>query len=189
MSELKKLEATIRRGQKSFLDTARAFLEIDRKELWKPDFRSIVDYAQARFDFIPAEVSRYRNAGIVLENLSDFATLPTNEGQCRILARLEKDAQIAVWSAVVESGEKITAKLINDTTTELLGEEATSTSTTPSPEEPPRSAIQEIVQAVNFVQAARNRIDQLDEEGRTTLAAQIDIVEAELKELRILLAS
>lgn len=187
MPTLKQLEATIRNGQQSFFAAAKALLEIDRKKLWKPEFRTIVEYAEARFDFSTFDVTRYRNAGVVLENLAEFDTLPVNEAQCRELAKLRhKDPQCKVWAAVLESNEKITARLIASTAQRLLGGAQTATT---KPEEEPRTAIQEIVQAVLFVQAARHGIENLDDEGRQMLTQQMEVIESEIQELRTLLAA
>lgn len=190
MSDLKKLEATIRRGQKAFFDAARALLEIDRRKLWRPEFSSIVEYAAARFDFSGCDVSRYRNAGVVIENLSEFEELPTNESQARELAKLRhKEPQVKVWRAVLDSGENITARLIAETAERLLDGGAAEEQRQPTQPAEDRTAIHEVVTAVKFLQAAKDRIEALDEEGRLSLLQQIEIVEAEIEELRASLAT
>ncbi|MBA2116730.1 hypothetical protein [Bremerella alba] len=183
MSDLKKLEATIRRGQKAFFDAARALLEIERRKLWQPQFASIVEYAAARFDFSGCDVSRYRNAGLVLENLADFEQLPSNEAQCRALACLKhKEPQVKVWQALLESGDSISARTIEETAQRLLNDEEDDEQ--PVEVEEARTAIHEVVTAVKFLQAAKDRVQSLDEVGRTSLIKQIEIVEAEIVQLR-----
>lgn len=189
MSEIKKLEAIIRKGQTAFFAAARALLEIDRRELWRPEFSSIVDYAAARFDFSASDVSRYRNAGVVLENLAECERLPVNEAQCRELAKLRhKEPQVRVWGAAVESGKKITAKLIAETAERLLdgGEEDEFGPSAQPGEE--RTAIHEVVTAARFLKAARDRVEALDEDGRRSLMEQIKIIEQEIEELRACLS-
>ncbi len=186
MSDLKKLEATIRKGQTAFFAAAKALLEIDRRELWKPSFTSIVEYAAVRFDFGNCDVSRYRNAGVVLENLDGCEKLPANEAQCRELAKLRhREPQLKVWNSVVESGQKITAKLIAETAAQLLGGDDGE----PKPSEPvspneDRTAIHEVVTALNFLQAAQERVEALGEEERSSLLEQLDIAEQHIGELR-----
>ncbi len=187
-TELKKLESIVRKGQQAFFDAARALLEIDRRELWKPEFASIVEYAAARFDFSPCDVSRYRNAGVVLENLAEFEKLPTNEAQCRELARLRhKDPQSKVWQAVLDSDQKITGKLIADTAAQVLDGVEPEVPTDEPVEV--RTAIHEIVTAVKFLQAAKDRLADLDNDGRHGLLEQVKLVEQQVAELRALLAS
>ncbi|WP_417737040.1 hypothetical protein [Rosistilla oblonga] len=186
MSDLKKLEATIRKGQTAFFAAAKALLEIERRGLWKPNFTSIVEYAAARFGLGGCDVSRYRNAAIVLENLDGIEKPPTNEAQCRELAKLRhQEPQLKVWSAVVGSGEKITAKLIADTAAKLLGGDDGE----PKPSEPvspieDRTAIHEVATALNFLQAAQERVNTLGEEERSSLLEQLDIAEQHIGELR-----
>jgi len=184
MSDLKKLEATIRRGQKAFFDAARALLEIERSQLWAPQFSSIVEYAAARFDFSGCDVSRYRNAGLVLENLAEFEALPSNESQCRAIATLKhKEPQVKVWKALVESGEKISARSIAETAERLLNDDADADDR-PVEFKEERTAIHEIVTAVKFLQAAKDRVESLDEEGRSSLMKQIEVMAAEIDQLR-----
>ena len=192
MSNLKKLEATIRKGQTAFFAAAQALLEIERNELWKPGFSSIVEYAAARFDFSGSDVSRYRNAAIVLENLDGVSKLPTNEAQCRELAKLKhREPQLKVWSAVVESGDKITAKFIAETAAKLLrgdgGSEAMPIEHQPPSEE--RTAVHEVVNAMTFLQAAQERVSSLDEMERSSMLEQHDLVEQQINELRASLSA
>lgn len=190
MSYLKKLESTIRRGQQAFFDAAKALLEIERRELWKPQFKSIVEYAAARFDFSGSDVSRYRNAGEVLERLEGFSKLPTNEAQCRALAQLRhREPQTKVWQAVLDTGKKITARLIQETAERILGGGQPDDHGGSS--EPPedRTAIHEVATAAQFLTAAKDRVEGLDEEGRLSLLSQIEIVEAQIGELRAYLSA
>lgn len=186
MSDLKKLEATIRKGQTAFFAAANALLEIERRGLWKPDFTSIVDYAAARFGLGGCDVSRYRNAAIVLENLEGIEKLPTNEAQCRELAKLRhQEPQWKVWNAVLESGEKITAKLIAETASQLLdGNDGEPQPSEPASPTEDRTAIHQVVTALNFLQAAQDGVEALDEDERSSLLEQLDIVEQQIDEIR-----
>ena len=191
MSDLKKLEATIRKGQTAFFAAAKALLESEHRELWKPAFSSIVEYAAARFDFGGCDVSRYRNAGIVLENLESCEKLPTNEAQCRELAKLRhQEPQLKVWNAVVESGKKITAKLIAATAEQILdggsGEPQSSEPQSPTED---RTAVHEVATALQFLQAAQDRVQALNEAQRISMLEQLDIVEQQFGELRASLSA
>ena len=60
----------------------------------------------------PSEVSRYILAAQVMADLADFDQKPVNGGQCRVLSRLGCDERKKVWDEVLKTGEKPTARLI-----------------------------------------------------------------------------
>lgn len=112
MKNLHQCESVIAKGNKAFFAVSEAFLTIKREKLWEGHGKSFSDYCLQRWGLSQSEVSRYVRAAEVLENLKDFGTQPENEGQARALGRLAPDRQREVWKEVVEKGERISAKLI-----------------------------------------------------------------------------
>jgi hypothetical protein len=112
MKSLHQCESVIAKGNKAFFAVSEAFLTIKREKLWEGHGKSFSDYCLQRWGLSQSEVSRYVRAAEVLENLKDFGTQPENEGQARVLGRLAPDRQREVWKEVVDKGERISAKLI-----------------------------------------------------------------------------
>lgn len=112
---LTKLVSVIRKGQKAFLETAKAIRKIGVDKLFDPSHATLFEFCAAEFDMSSTETTRYRKAGGVLNDLAKFSVLPTCEGQCRELAKLSDSAhRVDVWKRVVDRGEKITAAMIKE---------------------------------------------------------------------------
>ncbi|HCS50105.1 hypothetical protein [Rubinisphaera sp.] len=157
---LTECETIIVDGQKAFIRTCVAIVTIDKCDLFRPH-KSLHAYCAFRFDFSDTETGRYRNAGIVLLNLSGLSAeamlagkksaeghyniLPANEGQSREMAKL-KDAELQnkVWGEVIALSKKmdgkITAKLIKEVIEAITGDggsdDGDGESTSPSPDKP-----------------------------------------------------
>lgn len=112
MNNLRACETVIAKGNKAFFAVSEAFLTIKREKLWEGHGKSFSDYCLQRWGLSQSEVSRYVRAAEVLENLKGFETQPENEGQARVLGRLVPERQREVWKEVVEKGERLSAKLI-----------------------------------------------------------------------------
>lgn len=133
---LKKLEIAIQRGEDAFFAAARAVVEIIDKELFMPWFSDKTNYFKDRWDMSAQNLTRFENAGRVLITIEDAFTanqLPKNEGQCRALYRHAVDSDglnepklITLWEAILNSGEKPTAKLINEKAENLFREQGSS---------------------------------------------------------------
>ncbi len=181
-SELKKLESAISKGQTAFFEMCKAILEIDRRKLYLP-YSSLVDYCEDRWDMSPSEVSRYRGAAMLLEHLNGFEVLPTNESQARELVRLKhQKPQREVWQAVIDSKEKITAKLIADTAKRLLNDEEP---VEPAPE-PVTSPVFDLVSVVQHLQRIEEELKnaKLNEDEKKSLVENVGHVEELVKSIR-----
>ena len=113
---LKKCESDIKKGQTAFITAARAVMTIKTKHLYLPDYKTAAEYFEAKWDMSAADVSRYKNAAEIIEQLESngISQLPSNEGQARALREIAGfEHRKEVWQAVVNSGQRITAKLIH----------------------------------------------------------------------------
>lgn len=114
---LNECEATIKKGQAAFFETAKAVLTIRQKQLYKPEYKTLSSYFSEKWDFTPADITRFTNAAEVLEalELHGFTKLPENEGQTRALYEVKGlERRLAVWDAVIKGDQKITANLIRE---------------------------------------------------------------------------
>lgn len=108
-------ETVIRTGQMHFAQMAKAVVTIRDEKLYLATHKTLGSYFAETWDMSPQDVTRYTNAGNILNLLEQhgFTVLPINEGQARSLFDIKTDERkLAVWDAVVKSGKKITAKLI-----------------------------------------------------------------------------
>ena len=106
---------TVKKGQESFLKIAEAIQQINDDRLYRETHKSVKAFCVARFDMSMHEADRYVGAARVISDLKEggFETLPKNEGQTRPLVPLASGKERRdVWQKVVDSGEKITAKLV-----------------------------------------------------------------------------
>lgn len=112
--KLKRMVAKIKKGQLAFLDICRSLHIIESEKLHGSG--SLVKFCIAEFDMTDTEISRYRAAAGVLNDLGEQEVLPSNEGQCRQLVVLKSASRRKqVWDEVLkrhQKGEKITAELI-----------------------------------------------------------------------------
>ena len=130
---LKRCETAIEKGQKVFLATAPAVLEIAEKRLWrtyKIDGKlcpSMTKYAEHRWDMPGCEVTRMKAAAKLLANLqaAGIETLPKNLAQCNEFSSLSDKDQVEVWVKVLESEKKPSASLIKGIVEEMFPVEET----------------------------------------------------------------
>ena len=125
---LSSAEATIRNGQKAFYNIGRALTDIAQFKLYRATHSTFAKYAKERWDYTTARVSQLQQSYRIhqLLTVADVKPLPINEGQCRPLTRIPNDETmdsriISVWHEVVNHGDKITAKLVNDMVDVELG--------------------------------------------------------------------
>jgi hypothetical protein len=136
-------EAAIRNGQKAFYNMGRAVGEIRTSRLYRDTHATADLYFQERFDMTRQRVSQLVFAHHVHSLLKEFGftTLPNTESQCRPLSRVPEGMThdndiISVWSEVVASNERITAKLITNKVDAFLDPNAgTDSSTSESAED------------------------------------------------------
>ncbi len=184
-SELKRLESAISKGQAAFFEMCKAILEIDTRKLYIP-CPSLVDYCEKRWDMTASEVCRYRGAALVLEHLNGFDVLPKNESQARELVKLKhQKPQQEVWQAVIDSGKKITAKLVEDTAKSLLNDEEPEPAPEPAPE-PVTSPVFDLVSVVQHLQHIEEELKnaKLSEDERKSLAENVGHMEALVQSIR-----
>ena len=121
-------EATIRNGQKAFYNIGRALTDIAQFRLYRATHSTFAKYAKEKWDMTTARVSQYQAAYRIhaLLTAADIKPLPASESQCRPLVRIPADENMdarisSVWNEVVNHGDNITAKLVNDMVDAELG--------------------------------------------------------------------
>ena len=113
--EFKSLEARIRKGQLSWYDTGKALLVIGNKEYFNQrGFNTVELYVSVMFDISRNYYHKLTAAARIYGILAEqFDTLPINESQCRPLTTLEDKDLIEVWQSILDTGKRLTAKLIS----------------------------------------------------------------------------
>ena len=120
-------EASIRNGLKAFYNVGKALTVIRADRLY-----STADlYFSEKWDMTRQRVQQliaaYRIHGL-LSGLGAFGrNLPMTESQCRPFSAVPEDMRyddnvINIWSTVVTSGQKVTAKLVTDTANTIVSE-------------------------------------------------------------------
>lgn len=121
-------EAKIRNGLKAFYKVGEALAMIRQDRLYRADFSTFDKYASTKWDMTRQRVTQLVSSWRIMSILKadGFKILPVTESQCRPFNALPEDMDYdanvrGIWQAVVDSGEKITAKLVTTVTAEYLG--------------------------------------------------------------------
>jgi hypothetical protein len=127
---LARLENDISRANLGYIDKGSALWEINTSRLYRQNFKSFGDYCHERWEMEKATAHRLIDAATVASVLKDAGLeAPGNEAQARNLTRFlnDFDKLAGVWQAVLDRGERITAKLVEEIAEEMypteLGEE------------------------------------------------------------------
>jgi hypothetical protein len=119
VKELVKLDARIEKASQSFVDAAEAVFLIKEGKLYIGVATGYIQYCELVHQMDKSIASRLYNAGNVMRIIRDAGetTEPVNEGQCRALAKHDQKRWLELWRMAVATGEKITAKVIDDLAT------------------------------------------------------------------------
>ena len=100
VSRLSQLEKQIALGLAHFHQAGLALFEIRDKRLFAPKWASFEEYLEQRWRIGREHGHRLIQAAAVCANLKGLGgSLPSNEAQARVLAKLEPEAQREVWQA------------------------------------------------------------------------------------------
>jgi hypothetical protein len=132
---LRKWERQIEQAQSSFFTLVDALHQIDHFGLYKPDHKTMGEYAEVRWDIDGPTLSRYLSAYKIMDALraAGFSVLPTNEGQCRAFGTVrgkgktkeERDAHEAeLLAVIVEKWRKLVADNLGKRITAAMIEKA-----------------------------------------------------------------
>ncbi|MGK7896177.1 MAG: hypothetical protein AB4372_21830 [Xenococcus sp. (in: cyanobacteria)] len=116
------LELTV---QQAFFVAGKALKLLRDKKLYRETHATFESYVRDRFDFTRAAAYYLINASEVVDNLkcqqivdknNPTILLPTNESQCRPLAKLSPEQQRKVWRAAVKKarGKVPSARMIKE---------------------------------------------------------------------------
>ncbi len=125
-ARLKKCEAVIERGLKSFMEVASAILTIKEDKLYRAQYPTFEAYCRQRWDFGSRRAQQLM-AGAGVVNLlamppEPAAVLPTSEKQVRPLVGLPKSQQKEVWNEAVRTapaGKTVPARHVQMTADRL----------------------------------------------------------------------
>jgi hypothetical protein len=122
LHQLKKSEALIEMGIKTFYNVGRELIKIRDQKLYRQDYATFEEYCDKRWGFVARHGNRLMEAATVFNNLEknrpigSETPLPTNERQTRALAHVPEADQPAVWQEAVKeaesTGKKVTAELV-----------------------------------------------------------------------------
>jgi Zn finger protein HypA/HybF involved in hydrogenase expression len=112
---LQHCERIITEGIDTFYDVANALATVNRRKLYRETHSTFEAYCREKWDMGKAQAHRMIDAHDVRENLSpigDDYPLPEKESHVRALKKAPAEKQPEVWKDLVDSGEPITAKTI-----------------------------------------------------------------------------
>jgi hypothetical protein len=118
-------EAIIKAGLKAFFEVGSALMRIRDSKSYKDvdGYKTFDAYCKDKWDMGKSYAHEYISSAKVLDNLSGIPVIPTAVSQCRLIAGLNPKLQRKIWQAVInasqESGEKITAKLVQEVLEEI----------------------------------------------------------------------
>jgi hypothetical protein len=118
-------EEIISAGLKAFFEVGSALMRIrDSKSYKEVDlYKTFDEYCRDKWDMGKNYANEYISSAKVLENLTGIPVIPSNVSQCRPIISLNPKLQRKIWQAVVDasldSGKKITAKLVQEFVDEI----------------------------------------------------------------------
>jgi ParB family chromosome partitioning protein len=127
-TRLIRLEDTIERGLKTFVEVGTALMEIRDGRLYREQHGTFEDYCRERWGFERRQAYRLIDAAAVVENVSNWTQIaPINEAQARPLTSLPADLQPVVWERAVTTAPdgKLTAAHVEKVTRIFLDNDAT----------------------------------------------------------------
>lgn len=143
-STLAKLEATIERGKKAFVEVGTALAEIRDGKLYRHEHATFEAYTEARWGWKRAHAYRLIEAAEV--KLSPMGDKIANERQARALASVPEPER----EAVLEQAAEKAAAENRDLTARDITEAAEVQEPEPEPEEPPRVQAEVVEPEPNF---------------------------------------
>ena len=131
-SEIKERDELENTVQQAFYIAGRSLKILRDKKLYRETHRTFEAYAKERFDFSKSGAYYLISAFEVVENLKrpqivdkneGASILPTNESQCRPIAKLSPDQQRDIWNKAVEraNGKVPSAKIVRQVVNEIKG--------------------------------------------------------------------
>ena len=129
-SEIKERDELENTVSKAFYVAGQALKVLRDKKLYRETHRTFESYTKERFDFSKSGAYYLISAFEVVENLKrpqfvdkneGASILPTNESQCRPIAKLSPDQQRDIWNKAVEkaSGKAPSARIVKQIVNEL----------------------------------------------------------------------
>jgi len=150
--ELRKAEATIETGQRTFMDVGNALLAIRDGRLYRESYKTFDAYCNERWGLERNYANKLIAGTKVVESLGTTVPKPETEGQARELGKVPEESREAVMEAASEAtGGHPTAKAIKEAADTLLAPE--------EPEEEParEPTVPELMAAANSELSAISR--------------------------------
>jgi hypothetical protein len=124
INRLERLEDTIRKGLKSFIEVGLALAEIQRGQLYRAQYESFEEYCQERWQFTASRGRQLVGAVSAIATLPDELPRPANAAQAEALARIaDEQRRTEVWGIAVQrasaEGRLPTAREIGEIDIEL----------------------------------------------------------------------
>lgn len=173
-TKLQRLEQQIEAGLKTFLPMCRALKEINDEELWKDGYESFNAYCRERWAMDTFQACRMIRAATVVADLEEAGceTLPANDGQCRVLGRMNPEQRVQLWKKVCrKKSVKPTAKIIEAEAKEMGFIEAPKGAVVEEPEEP--TVAVDLGRVLNSLKVLNGRIQASDAEAVKKLVVEV----------------
>lgn len=100
-----RLEATIKKGKKAFVDVGRALAEIRDRKLWRDVFDSFDAYCQEKWGFKRRRADELIQGAAVAGALAEVSGIPLNAGQATALSSVPEPDREKVLEAASEKAK------------------------------------------------------------------------------------
>lgn len=124
VNRLEKLEMTIAKGMRSFIEVGMALSEIQSTRLYRAQYESFEDYCQTRWNFTASRGRQLVGAVEAIASLPDGLPKPTTASQAEALSRIrDEERRAEVWETAIErsarNGRTPTARDIGEIDIEI----------------------------------------------------------------------
>ena len=112
LSQLERCEATIEKGQRTFIEVGEALATVRDNRLYREEYKTFEAYCDKRWGWSKTQCNRVIASASVVPNLTPKGVIPQSERVARPLTKLPADEQSDAWSEAVETAPKgrVTAK-------------------------------------------------------------------------------
>ena len=112
LSQLERCEATIEKGQRTFIEVGEALATVRDNRLYREEHKTFEAYCDRRWGWSKTQCNRVIASSSVVSNLTPIGVVPQSESVARPLTKLPADEQAGAWSEAVKTAPKgkVTAK-------------------------------------------------------------------------------
>jgi hypothetical protein len=178
--DLRRYEAVVRAGLKTFVEVGRALAKIRAGRLYRAEYPTFEEYVSARWDMKRAHAYRVIGAAAAVSPIGDAGLpVPANEGQARELAKVADPAvRVDIWRVALDEADgKPTAAAVR-----ALVKRRTSTDEPAEPEPVTDPEPEQHTETIGYDEAVRQGGALVDEQCGV-YSKRLDLIAAMVSEL------